>query len=47
MALDLNAWCVVLDSGNSDELSAFYERLLGWKRYKGEEWILLVDKSTN
>ena len=45
MALNLNAWCVILDSGNADELSAFYEKLLGWKRYKGEEWTVLIDKS--
>ena len=44
MALNLGAWCVILDSSDADELSAFYEKLLGWKRYKGEEWTLLVNE---
>ena len=30
MALHLAGWNVVLDSDRADELSAFYERLLGW-----------------
>ena len=29
MALQLVGWNVVLDADNADELSAFYERLLG------------------
>ena len=36
--------CVVLDSGNSEELSAFYENLLGWIRYPhrpDDEWIIV------
>lgn len=41
MALNLVGWNVVLDSDNADELSAFYERLLGWTRYKGEEYTVL------
>ncbi|MEA4970479.1 MAG: VOC family protein [Candidatus Pelethousia sp.] len=43
MALNLGGWCVVLDSGNADELSAFYERLLGWTRFKGEEFTTLAN----
>lgn len=41
MALHLVGWNVVLDSDNADELSAFYERLLGWTRFKGEEYTVL------
>ena len=41
MALNLVGWNVVLDSNNADELSAFYERLLGWTRFKGEEYTVL------
>lgn len=43
MALQLGGWCVVLDSGNAGELSAFYERLLGWTRFEGEEFITLAN----
>ena len=43
MALELVGWNVVLDSDHADELSAFYERLLGWTRFKGEEYTVLVD----
>ena len=44
MGLKLETICVVLDSGNSEELSAFYEKLLGWARYErnpDEEWIVV------
>ncbi|MFQ8599947.1 MAG: hypothetical protein ACLSAP_04730 [Oscillospiraceae bacterium] len=41
MALDLVGWNVVLDSDHADELSAFYEKLLGWTRFKGEEYTVL------
>ena len=41
MALNLVGWNVVLDSDNAEELSAFYERLLGWTRFKGEEYTVL------
>ncbi|MFV0413624.1 MAG: VOC family protein [Oscillospiraceae bacterium] len=41
MALTLGGWCVVLDSGNAEELSLFYEKLLGWTRLVGEEFITL------
>lgn len=43
MGLDLGGWCVVLDSDNADELSAFYERLLGWTRFKGEDFTTLAN----
>lgn len=44
MGLKLETMCVVLDSGNSDELSKFYEKLLGWTRYgdSSDEWIVVV-----
>jgi catechol 2,3-dioxygenase-like lactoylglutathione lyase family enzyme len=44
MGLKLETMCVVLDCGNSEELSAFYEKLLGWIRYEhspGDEWIVV------
>ena len=37
MALNLVGWNAVLDSDNADELSAFYEKQLGWTRFKDEE----------
>ena len=43
MALNLVGWNVVLDSNNADELPAFYERLLGWTRFKGEEYTVLAN----
>lgn len=43
MALNPRGWCVVLDSGNADELSAFYEKLLGWTRLVGEEFITVAN----
>lgn len=43
MAFGLGGWCAVLDSGNADELSAFYEKLLGWTRFKGEEFTTLAN----
>ena len=43
MALNLVGWNVVLDSDHADELSAFYEKLLGWTRFKGEEYTVLVN----
>lgn len=50
MALNLVGWNVVLDSDNADKLSAFYEKLLGWTRFPGEEFTVLattaVDKIT-
>jgi len=44
MGLKLETMCVVLDSGNSYELSCFYEKLLGWTRYGSstDEWIVVV-----
>lgn len=43
MALNLGGWCVVLDSGDADGLSAFYEKLLGWTRLQGEEFTVLAN----
>ena len=43
MALNLVGWNVVLNSGNADELSAFYEKLLGWTRVSGEEFKVLAN----
>ena len=43
MALNLVGWNVVLDSGNADELSVFYEKLLGWTRFPGEEFTVLAN----
>ena len=43
MALNLVGWNVVLDSDNADELSEFYERLLGWTRFPGEEFTVLAN----
>lgn len=44
MGLKLETMCVVLDSDISEELSAFYAKLLGWKRYPhtpADEWIVV------
>ncbi len=44
MGLKLETMCVVLDSDHSEELSAFYEKLLGWIRYEhgpNDEWIVV------
>ena len=43
MALDLVGWNVVLDSDNADELSSFYESLLGWTRFPGEKVTVLAN----
>lgn len=43
MALNLVGWNVVLDSDNADELCAFYEKLLGWTRFPGEEFTVLAN----
>lgn len=43
MGLNLVGWNVVLDSNNADELSAFYEKLLGWTRFPGEEFTVLAN----
>lgn len=43
MALALVGWNVVLDSDHADELSAFYEKLLGWTRFPGEEFTVLAN----
>ena len=44
MGLKLETLCVVLDSDNSEQLSAFYEQLLGWVRLPhspDDEWIVV------
>ncbi len=43
MSLKLVGWNVVLDSDNADELSVFYEKLLGWTRYPGKEYTVLAN----
>ena len=43
MALKLVGWNTVLDSDYADELSAFYEKLLGWTRFQGEEYTVLAN----
>lgn len=43
MALNLVGWNVVLDSNKADKLSVFYERLLGWTRFPGEEFTVLAN----
>ena len=43
MALHLAGWNVVLDSDKADELAVFYEKLLGWTRFEGEEYTVLVN----
>lgn len=42
-ALRLVGWNVVLDSDHADELAAFYEKLLGWTRFPGEEYTVLTN----
>ena len=36
-------WNVVLDSNHADELSAFYGKIAGWTRFRGEEYTVLVN----
>lgn len=43
MSLNLVGWNVVLDSDNADQLSIFYEKLLGWTRFPGEEYTVLAN----
>ena len=43
MALNLVGWNVVLDSDKADELSIFYEKLLGWTRFPGEEFTVVAN----
>lgn len=46
MGLKLETICIVIDSDNSEELSAFYEKLLGWTRKAhspDDEWIVLYN----
>ena len=42
--MKLGAMAVVLDSGNSEALSDFYAKLLGWKKYKpDDEWMIVFN----
>lgn len=43
MPLNLVGWCTVLDSDAADGLSVFYEKLLGWTRFPGEEFTVLAN----
>lgn len=43
MALNLIGWNVVLDSDNAEELSSFYEKLLGWTVVPGEEYTVITN----
>lgn len=43
MSLKLVGWNVVLDSDNASELSIFYEKMLGWTRFPGEEYTVLAN----
>lgn len=43
MSLNLVGWNVVLDSDNAVELSEFYEKLLGWTRFPGEEYTVIAN----
>lgn len=43
MGLNLVGWNVVLDSDHADKLSAFYEKLLGWTRFPGDEFTVLAN----
>jgi len=49
--MKLKTMCVVIDSGNSDELSDFYQKLLGWKKIKpddpDDEWIYVINDSND
>lgn len=47
MALELLGMAVVLDSDHADELSVFYEKLLGWTRFPGEEFTVLANMTQN
>ena len=43
MSLNLVGWNVVLDSDDANELSIFYEKLLGWTRFPGAEFTVLAN----
>ncbi len=43
VSIKLVGWNVVLDSDDADGLSAFYEKLLGWTRFPGEEFTVLAN----
>ena len=45
--MKLESMDVVLDSGNSEELSDFYQRLLGWAKHRiDDEWIVVYDEKS-
>lgn len=43
LSLNLVGWNVVLDSDNANDLSLFYEKLLGWTRFLGDEFTVLAN----
>ncbi|SHI10403.1 hypothetical protein SAMN02745823_02443 [Sporobacter termitidis DSM 10068] len=45
--MKLGAMAIILDSGNSEELSDFYSKMLGWTKHKSDdgEWIVVVNES--
>jgi catechol 2,3-dioxygenase-like lactoylglutathione lyase family enzyme len=43
--MEVGIMCVVLDSDDSEKLSDFYHKLLGWEITKHDEWYILYDKS--
>ena len=45
--MNVSYMAVVLDSANSDALSAFYANLLGWERIKpDDEWIIVYNNES-
>ena len=41
--MELKAWTVTIDSGDSEALSDFYAALLGWKKVRvNEEYIIVA-----
>ena len=46
--MNLKYMAVVLDSDNSEELSSFYAKMLGWERLKpDDEWIIVYNKDSH
>ena len=43
MSLKLVGWNTVIDSNDADGLSRFYEKLLGWTRFPGDEFTVLAN----
>ncbi|MBQ4040209.1 MAG: VOC family protein [Oscillospiraceae bacterium] len=45
--MNVSYMAVVLDSANSDALSAFYANMLGWERIKpDDEWIIVYNNES-